>query len=116
MVHWGITRAVVLIGGYAIKIPSWRHGLRMFRCGMTSNKIEYLLYQRFTLWQFSEAEKMCPSIWCAPWGLLQVQRRVKPLDRDIRPCEECHLWKWSTDHKPENYGLLDGKVVCVDYA
>lgn len=112
----GITRTVVLIGPLALKFPSHRHRFRYFRQGMTANRLERLTWLRFTFWQFSASERMCPSLWCSPMGLVLVQRRVKPLDRVPLPEELCHIWRWSTDHKRENYGVLDGRVVCVDYA
>lgn len=116
LIRHGITRDVLLIGKYALKFPSVKYRLRYFRKGMTANQIENLLWRRFSKWGYTITSQLCPSLWCAPLGLLQVQLRADPLGREPGPKEQVVLWKWSTDHKAENYGLLNGRVVCIDYA
>lgn len=116
MIHHGITRSVVLAGPFALKFPSLRYGGRHFKLGTTCNLAERAAYRRVRDWGTDVRDRLCPALWCAPFGLMLVMRRAEPLGRDPRVDELAHLWDWSTDHKEENYGILKGRVVCIDYA
>lgn len=59
-----------------------------------------------------------PSIFCSWFGLIQVQRKVdcllnRPLtdDEKIKFADVC-----KEDFKPENFGIWEGRVVCLDYS
>lgn len=53
----------------------------------------------------------CKAI--SPCGLLLIQRRAKPLHTSEQPAR---LPRFLTDLKAQNYGWIDGLIVCVDYA
>lgn len=60
------------------------------------------------------AQWLAPCEYMSPDGLVMLQRRVEPLRRsDVLPEK---LPTFLTDIKRENFGWLDGKIVCVDYA
>lgn len=57
---------------------------------------------------------LCPIEFLSPDGRLLLMRRVEP----IRATDELpdKLPAFLADLKPENFGWLDGNLVCVDYA
>jgi len=59
-------------------------------------------------------EHLCPVLWCSWGGWLLIMKRTEPVDRENwKPIE--NLFKVCGDHKPGNYGMLDGRQVMVDY-
>ena len=67
----GVTREVLLLGGYALKIPSLR-SWRCFLWGLLANIQE----REFSLTGWPE---LCPVIFSAPGGFLTVMPRAAPL-------------------------------------
>lgn len=60
------------------------------------------------------ARWLAPCKWLSPEGKVLLQRRVQPIrDSDELPAK---LPAFLNDVKRENYGWLDGKLVCFDYA
>lgn len=55
---------------------------------------------------------LAPCRYISPGGYVLIQRRVRPLMVKERPKL---IPNWLTDIKPEHFGKMDGKVVCVDY-
>lgn len=74
-------------------------------------------FREMDVWNNLEHTKL--SKWLAPCvslsmsGLILLQKRVKPIRREEMPKK---LPGFLTDLKVENFGILDGQVVCVDYA
>lgn len=112
-INFGATRAVLLIGGLAFKLPrplSWKH----FLLGLIANMQEVT---------FSAAKwpELCPVLWSIPGGFLVVMRRARPLTQDEFDAIEIPDWLEKGDYyvpmeaKIENFGMLDGRVVAVDY-
>jgi hypothetical protein len=60
------------------------------------------------------AEWLAPCEFLSPDGRVLLQRRVDPLPAGYAMPEQ--LPHFLPDHKRENYGLLDGRFVCVDYS
>jgi hypothetical protein len=64
-------------------------------------------------WSSDIAEWLAPVVEISPCGLVLLQRRTI----DLRPEElPTSLPEFLTDHKPQNYGLFEGRVVCRDYS
>lgn len=103
----GITRIVVITKNYAIKFPRLNYGWKKFIEGMCCNMSES------ECWAATKSEHLCPVVYS--WaGFFLVMKRVEILkENDEIP--KVHLEGDGTDHKPDNYGWLDGKIVCVDY-
>ena len=57
-----------------------------------------------------------PSLFCSYFGLLQIQKRCKPLDRDLTD-EELVSFKYycNEDCSKTNFGYYNNNIVCVDY-
>jgi hypothetical protein len=110
----GITRLTFLIGSWAIKLPNPLNGQRMFLEGMLAN-----LKER-TLWKGWKGHRnhdlLCPSYYVGFMGFVQIQARCEALQRDLSDPERRNFREITTDTKPINYGLLNGRVVCFDYA
>jgi hypothetical protein len=62
------------------------------------------------------AKWLAPCEYMSPGGWLLAQRRVTPLTpQQIKELPE-QLPAFLTDIKHQNFGMLDGRLVCVDYA
>lgn len=60
------------------------------------------------------AKWLAPCEYMSPDGLILLQHRAEPLrDSDKLPDK---LPSFLTDVKRDNYGWLDGRIVCFDYA
>lgn len=57
---------------------------------------------------------LCPCEYLSPDGLVLLQKRVDPIPLGYEM--PTHMPSFLTDFKRSNYGLLDGRLVCVDYA
>lgn len=132
----GMTREVILIGPWAIKIPSFRNG-KLFLTGMLANMQER---------EFSHTgwPELCPVKFYVPMGLLVMMPRCKPLSDaeweslDHRafcsrsdPYAEINYdlvtgqingthadvasYLIPAEHKRCSFGMLNGRVVAVDY-
>lgn len=108
----GATRAVLLVGGVAVKIPrptTWR----TFLNGLLANMQER---------EFSRAgwPELCPVLISIPGGWLVVMRRAAPLT-DAEWCEIGEDWPERGEYvvpvelKRDSFGVLGGRIVAIDY-
>lgn len=114
----GIMRKVLLTNRYAIKVPSLRHGWKYFLHGLLAN------YHEANLWACAKADgsavsgflsMLCPVVWASWGGWIVVMRRAEEISQ-----QQWDATPWPDDfpvgdRKVDNFGLLDGRVVCVDY-
>ena len=108
--HRGITRTVWLIGPWAFKFPSMRYAGTFFIKGCLANLEE--------AWHWNDLkdkrEVMAPVRWCSWFGLFLVMDRAEQIGDGP--------WHWPVnvhgqmDSKPENLGIIKGRIVWVDYA
>lgn len=109
----GITRTVLLVGPWAVKVPSLRaHGeglkglLWSFCRGVTANQSEY---------EWSRWPGVCPARWSLA-GLVNVYPRCAPVDRELTDAEYDAIgFTGPSDRKPANVGRLNDRLVWVDY-
>lgn len=59
------------------------------------------------------ARWLAPVEFLSPDGRLLLMRRAEPTGSISLPDQ---LPAFITDTKPENFGILDGRLVCIDYA
>lgn len=60
------------------------------------------------------ADWLAPCEYLSPDGRILLQRRVSPIiERSVLPEQ---VPAFLSDLKPENFGMLDGRLVCLDYA
>lgn len=112
-ISWGTTRVVILLGGWAIKIPAWQEW-RLFLLGLLANMQECKFWE--TRWP-----ELCPVLWAIPGGCLVVMRRARPLSK--KEFNTIDLKKWvnrgeyviPVEIKMDSFGWIDGNLVAVDY-
>ena len=110
----GITREVFLIGQYAVKIPKMTYGWQKFLCGLLANMQEVT---------FSKAgwPELCPVVFSIPGGWLIVMKRARPLTDqewwgfDPNTFVEPGEYVVPAETKRDSFGILDGRIVAVDY-
>lgn len=110
----GITREVILIGRYALKVPKLIYGWRLFLCGLLANMQEA---------EFGKSgwAQLCPVVWSIPGGWLVVQRRADPMTDDVWTNFDAEAFCVTDDYilpvefKQDSFGILDGRIVAVDY-
>jgi hypothetical protein len=103
----------VLKQKYAVKIPR----RRLFQEGLRAN-----LHEQET-WRQSRADHLCPILLAGPFGLFSVMPYARPLsDAEYNTLENDYLnegglfaQKLKGDFKRENFGMLDGRRVRLDY-
>lgn len=114
----GVTRIVILIGEYAIKIPNFTVCHKHFLQGCYANWSERDYYKNSINKQYENnmVEWVAPSYFCLWFGLVQIQARCIPLLKNLNE-EQREFYKplvWG-DNKKENFGWYKGKLVCLDY-
>lgn len=116
-VKMGVTRIVFLVGRYAIKIPNFKNGHMNFLNGCLCNCRERDFCKKFIGVQNNIFyDLVAPSIFCSFFGLLQIQKRCNPLKRELTEKEISHFKEiCNGDIKRENFGVLNNKLVCLDY-
>ena len=111
----GATREVLLIGPYAIKIPSLREW-RLFLHGLLANMQEKNI-SRLT----NHVEGFCPVLFSLPGGLLVVMPRVRVMtDEEYEKFDYESLvdhpdYRIPAEDKSDSFGWLNGQVVAIDY-
>ena len=118
MIKFGVTRIVLLVGIYAIKIPNFLYSHLHFLQGCYSNYSE----RRYCKMMYGVSnnqyyDKVSPSYFCSWFGLIQIQARCKPIEFDIDDDLIDYFADVSSgDNKKENFGLFNNQIVCLDYA
>lgn len=113
----GVSRYVLLVGRWAVKIPRVNYGWRLFLQGLLCNMQE-------RAFSFMGSPRLCPVVFAAPGGWLVVMRRVRVMTEvefmefDIQEwwdeVVESGFWP-PVEKKSDSFGWLDGKVVAIDY-
>lgn len=113
IVRRGITRTVLLVGRWAIKIPS----LRAHDGGISGVLWSWTRGVQANLSEvgWSNSPGTCPVIWSLA-GLVNVYPRCDPVIEDLGDEEYRAIgFLGPVDPKPSNVGLLDGHLVWIDY-
>jgi hypothetical protein len=112
----GLTRTVILVGPLAIKVPTIRYGLPMWCRGLLANESER---------EWSSVDGVNPVLWSLR-NLLNVYRRAEPVGPECvgRKHDRYDPERYDAltpgfmpagDRKPDNLGIVRGRVVWVDY-
>ncbi len=121
IIRTGVTRTVILIGAYAVKVPSLRGvhpggprgRLAGVARGLLANISEHIWHD-YEPWRGHVA----PVLHSWLFGLVQVYPRCQPLDLDDDDAGRAQLPELDPDPgdlKVANFGLLDGRIVRLDY-
>lgn len=110
VVRSGVTRIVLLVGKYAVKLPRIGQGWKRFVCGVYSNLSEH------ECWGVNKSightQYLCPILFSFG-GFIIIMPRIKICTTDEEL--EDYPKEDGDDYKPINYGYYEGRVVCVDY-
>jgi hypothetical protein len=118
IIRRGVTRTVFLVGRWAVKVPSLRggmygkgHRLASFCQGVLSNQSERQWHD-YEGW----AGQVAPVLHSWLGGIVQVYPRCEPVGGDdYWAREQPDMDPDPGDRKAENYGMLAGRLVRVDY-
>lgn len=111
----GCTRIVVLVGRWAVKLPNFCDGWKLFLFGLLANMTERVF------WKEGGWPQLCPVLFSIPGGWLVVMRRVREMTDDEFESFNSREWAERGDylipceHKSNSFGWLDGRIVCLDY-
>lgn len=112
VVRDGISRTVILIGALAFKVPTVSLGWRYFLQGLLANM------QEASWWRLTRDPRLCPVQWSIPGGWLVVMRRARVLTESEWLALRDEHWRHDdlpVERKADSLGLLDGRLVAVDY-
>jgi len=119
----GVTRIVFIFERVVVKIPkftsSWDHFLR----GLIGNISEGQTW-RWNSGKFENGSShlLCPVLWTSWGGWILVMKRADSLPQMLNwgtkesTLIDEHLEYFAGDDTVSNYGLLNGKIVKIDYA
>jgi hypothetical protein len=115
----GANRWVVLVSNIAIKFPAC-YSYRSFLEGLLSNFFELRRYQRKRGYGEYPPSKLCPIIFHFPLGVIIVMKRAKVLTESefqhFNYQEFCETgMSCFIENKPDSFGILNEKIVVVDY-
>lgn len=112
----GVTRVAFLIGPWVVKIPSTRshgEGLRGVLWGLARGVVA-----NQSEWEWSNYEDIqgiCPARWSLLGGLVNVYPRALAIPRSRVIDFDAIPYLGPTDPSVGNVGILNEKVVWVDY-
>lgn len=78
-----------------------------------SNHAEWALWNDIQHWTADERGWFAPCTDVSDCGIYLLQKRTTPLRESELPKK---VLRCLTDLKPDNFGWLDGRIVCHDYA
>lgn len=114
---YGICRTVFLVGPWAIKVPRLKGALSPTGSGFSWTIPRALLANQSERdWSIGVSSGVCPVLHSWLGGLINVYPRCDPWTSDQEPDYDSIGEGWlPRDRKPENIGLLHGKLVWLDY-
>lgn len=110
----GTTRIVFVFKNIVIKIPNYTYSHLHFLNGCYANYSERNYCIMFKdMPEFYN--KVAPTIYSSIFGLFSIQRKVEVLNRELTEEEAEYFKNQSTDNKGINFGIYNGRLVCIDY-
>ena len=111
----GCTRIVLLTRYWAVKLPNFLSGWKMFLNGLLAN------IQERQFWLGTGWPELCPVIFSIPGGWLVIMRLAREmtdgefLEFDSKAWADRPEYAIPCEHKSNSFGWIDGRVVCIDY-
>jgi len=114
----GTTRAVLVVGPWALKFAGGERGRRC-------NRFEALLYKRVDA---RRRAMLCPVLWCTPHGRILLMRAARPVTEAeavrLRATRAFPDWDYVPPNdeeapfepKASDWGWFKGRLVALDYA
>lgn len=114
----GVTRIVIVLDHTVIKIPNFTHSWNHFLRGLIGNISESQTWK----WNSGKYEKgtsylLCPVLWCSWGGWVLIMRKANLLtEADWEKVKiPLHKKHFKGDDTLSNYGMIEGRVVKIDY-
>jgi len=110
----GVTRHVLLVGPYAIKVPRLNYGWGKFLTGLLCNMQERMMG---TL----GLDALCPVVWSIPGGWCVVMRRARIMTDeefdafDVEAFLDRPDYSVPAERKSNSFGWLGDRIVAIDY-
>jgi hypothetical protein len=106
-----IFRRVIALGPFAFKVPRPRSVLHGLRCNRWEREMWYRWRPVFG-W-----ENLCPILFADPLGLVVVMPRAQhPVTlEEIQAATPVHFPEPTYETKAEAFGLVNGRVLALDY-
>lgn len=120
-IRYGVTRCVFVVEGLAFKVArdQWGRG---------RNKCEAGIWQGYRDHP-TRGPHLCPVLWSDPSGVLLIMAAADPVSDEqlaVIRSDENGAWDWwdyfpggnrmPWEMKAADWGVLDGRIVCVDYS
>lgn len=106
---------VLILKDRVIKVPNPFNGWIPFFQGFISNHIEGCTW----FGEVAEHDKLCPVLKFDLNGFWLVMKRADLVFYDWSDEDKARITEEfkdiTLDGKPENFGFLDGRLVCIDY-
>lgn len=112
----GVTRLVIELDTVVIKIPNFTCQWDHFLQGLIANIHEGKRWRNAPYHHSGDVRHLlCPVIWTSWGGWISIMQKASICSNDAKldytPWVNISVW----DHKPSNFGYLDGKLVSIDY-
>lgn len=109
----GVTRNVILIGRYVIKIPTFTQW-NLFLHGLLGNMNEKIW------WKNSGDLRLCPVLWSCPGGFLNIMARAREVTvNEYLGMSKKYMKNYfdtiPVEIKPSSFGWIDRRLVAIDY-
>lgn len=114
----GCTRIVFIFRKYVVKIPNFTYSWEHFLKGIIAN------IQENKTWKYNSgkfdtglSKLLCPVLWCSFGGWILVMKRASILSEEeyLNANLAEHLLYFPGDDKKDNYGMINGMIVKIDY-
>lgn len=116
LIRTGCTRLVLELKTVVVKFPNFTYSWEHFIHGILAN------IRESRGWRYSKHNKkiralICPVLFTSWLSLILVMKRVKVLSDEeyLKADISKHQEFFPGDDKSDSYGLLDGRVVKIDY-
>lgn len=113
----GITRLVFVFDSFVVKVPNFTCQFRHFLTGFNCNRSESGQWKRACK---IKKELLAPVMFCSWFGIFLVMKKAEVFDWGTGYGQiDYTIWDdagYGGDHKPQNYGLYEGRMVKIDYA
>lgn len=127
LISTGVTRHVILIGKYAVKIPRLNYGFALFLRGLQGNMQENIFGKMGD-------KRMCPVLWASKGGFILIMPRCKLLSdaefktvnikkfHPLTVSEACYngVFNIPVEFKKDSFGWhkfnnINAVIVALDY-
>lgn len=120
----GVTRIVIMLPDVVIKIPNPTYSWANFIRGILANINESRTYRYAQIpgsYAYDYLHLLCPVVWCSWGGWVLIMKRAEPITATVmgecgnKPGIAEHKRVFPGDDTQSNYGILNNRVVKIDY-